>query len=81
LDRTDFIIEVHDAPGTTAILDELQQRFSATHEHSVIPSLPREARDFPRECIFPVTNAVKLEAMNERRLNGLRWLNLKSKPK
>ena len=81
MDRTDFIIEVHDVPRTAAILDELQQRFSATHERSVILSLPREARDFPREFLLPVSDAVKMEAMDERRVNGLRWLNLRSKPK
>jgi len=79
LHRTDFIIEIHDSAGQNSILEELQRRFSATHESSVILSRPREPQDFPADLQVGLNDEIKLEAMNERRVKGLRWLNLKSK--
>ena len=80
LSRTDFIIETHDGAEETAILDELLQRFSLTHEASVLSFTPRAVGNFPPEILLPVDDRSKLEAMDEGRVKGLRWLNLKSKP-
>ena len=78
LNRTDLMIEIHDTDGRTAILDELQQRFAVTHASCVILFKPRVGTDFPTDVFPPMDDRVKLEAMDERRKRGMRWLHLKS---
>ena len=78
LNRTDLIIEIHDPDGKTAVLDELQKRFAVIHASSVISFKPRVGADFPTDVFPAMDDRVKLEAMDERRQRGRRWLHLKS---
>ena len=75
----DLIVEVHDDNGQTTIMDELQKRFASTHESGVVFAQARKTDDFPNLITLEVTEPIKAEAMNERRVKGLRWLVLKTR--
>lgn len=76
---TDYIIEVHDQPGQTRILDELRARFSSSHNCRTVEFRPRQLNDFPAGLGFEVADEIKLAAMDERRTLGLRWLLMEAR--
>lgn len=79
LTRVDFVVELHDPPGQTEILEEIRRRFSPSHECITLEFQPRQACDFPSPLPFRVAEEIKVEAMDERRKRSFRWLVLNAK--
>jgi|GEM_PF-419700 len=70
---TDLIVEIHDGPGESSILDQLARRFTSTHCIEVLESTKRKSEDF--SLLAPDLSPMELEvAMNELRPHPMRWL-------
>jgi hypothetical protein len=79
LREADLLVEVHDEPGQELVLNELLRRFP-NHRGCVVQAKPRVTQDFPAVLgDWNVLPAVQLEAMDEKRVKGLRWLSLESR--
>jgi hypothetical protein len=64
LAEADVLVEIHDFDGTTRVGDTIKARFAATHELSVVQSVPRRAEDHPAVAFLP--EADRLCAVMER---------------
>jgi hypothetical protein len=69
-----IIVEVHDEPGSSCVLDLLMTRFSATHEIERFSFHERTISDFPNLPWPRVGRQLKLELMAEGRKYGNNWL-------
>jgi hypothetical protein len=72
-----IVIEVHDEPGESRMVELLQTRFAASHSVDHIRFAGRVADDFPQVKWPWFTPAQKEKMVDECRLNGKDWLVLR----
>jgi SAM-dependent methyltransferase len=69
-----LVIEVHDEPGETRLLDVLKARFAASHSVQHLRLTERVENDFP-DLAWPwFTSSKKIEMLDEDRRYGKDWL-------
>jgi SAM-dependent methyltransferase len=71
----DLLVECHDSTACPRMLEELQRRFAATHDATIIHS---RSRDPSQYSILDGWSSGEIEmALSESRPPGMRWLSLR----
>jgi hypothetical protein len=77
LAEADLLIEIHDFDGTTRVGSAMRERFAATHDLTVIRSVPRRVEDHPLVAFLPSESGRQLAVMEREGMQD--WFFLRSR--
>lgn len=77
LSTADILVELHDFARPGGVTELIRDRFTATHDISIIPIAPRDSSAFPQLEMLP--KADRLRAITETRNPNSRWAWLSSR--
>jgi SAM-dependent methyltransferase len=77
--QSDFLVEIHDEPGSKTVLQKVIAAASDTHSIEVITRVDRQVLHYPKGVRLPIRRKWAVSFMQEHRQYGNTWIHLKSK--